>query len=324
MIMNHLSFLSRIACVVALTVFAVSSANAQVSTVVINDSFADGNRAVSGMSGADVEGDFFTSTNSNAIEDSVGSLGLVSGPSGRGIHATFATQSLNTVGDQLIFSYTFTTPDSIEGFVPGMPTGVGGESSAFRVGLFDAANVPGGVSAVSTDFTSSTNTIWENLTGFLLDHDVNTGSADLNFRERNAPGPANDRLLSTTGDFSSIGSSSSPDGEYEFVVNETYTGSITVTRNATDVTLDASISGGPGVGGTTHSVNYTPASFDFNLLAFNANGNNFGTSSSVDTPDNGIDFSNISVEFITSVPEPGSAMLLLSGLGVLGMVRRRR
>lgn len=311
----------------AAMVAAVAVAGSAQAQIIIDDSFADGNASVTGMSMSDVEGSFFTSTNSNALEASVGSLGLVSGTSGRGIHATFATQSLNAVGDQLVFSYAFTTPTSIEGFDPANPTAfMGGESSSFRTGLFDASGIAGGVAAASTNFTSSTDPIWENLSGFLLDHDVNTGSEDLNFRERNGPGPGQDRLLGSTGDFSSIGSSSSPDGNYQFVPNTAYAGSITVTRLASELQLDATISGGPGVGGTTHSVTYTPTSFDFNLLAFHANSNNFGSTTALGDPDNGLEFSNVRLEFVpaaVAVPEPSSAMLLLGGIGALGLVRRR-
>ena len=312
---NRLSALRQtslfLSAFLATALLACSISSAQ---VVIDDMFADGDRSVTGMSGSDVEGAFYTSTNSNAIEDSVGSLGLVSGTSGRGIHAPFATQSLTNVGDKLVFEYSFTTPATIEA--------APGESSSFRVGLFDASGVPGGVAAYATDLTSSTDALHENLLGFMMDHDVNTGSADLNFRERNAPGAGQDRLLGSTSDFSSIGSSSSPDGDYAFVGNEMYSGMVMVERvSATDVMISGSISGNGG--GTTHSATYAPASFDYNLLGFHANSDNFGSTNSPDMADNGLDFSNIRVEFIP-VPEPGSAILILMGSLLVGMRFRRR
>jgi hypothetical protein len=49
----------------------------------------------------------------------------------------------------------------------------------------------------------------------------------------------------------------------------------------------------------------------------------FGSSNVVNAPDNGIDFSNIKIEF-TSVPEPSSLLLSAIGVAVLRFARRRR
>lgn len=299
------------AFVVAMVCAVGASASAQ-TVDVINDSFADGDRSITGSSGSDVEGAFFASTNSNGIEDSVGVLGMVSGNSGRGIHGVFANQSLANVGDELIFMYTFDTPASIE---------AGGENSSFRVGLFDTQGAN-----YAMDITSSTDPIHSNLRGFMMDHDVNTsgGTADLNLRTRNTTGTL-DRLMSTTSQFSDL-SGSGPDGEYEFQVNSTYTGMITVLRNAADITVTGSIAGPGGtMGGTTYSDTFTPDSFDFNLLAFHANTDNFGSVNTPDTADNGLDFTNIKIQFTpaAAVPEPASAVLLLGGLFTLGLIRRR-
>jgi hypothetical protein len=54
------------------------------------------------------------------------------------------------------------------------------------------------------------------------------------------------------------------------------------------------------------------------MLAFWANSNIFGSSGTPNTPDNGIDFSNINVVFI---PEPAS-LVLLSMSGLLVALRR--
>jgi hypothetical protein len=57
------------------------------------------------------------------------------------------------------------------------------------------------------------------------------------------------------------------------------------------------------------------------MLAFHANQNAFGSVNTINTADNGIDFSNIKIEFVP-VPEPSSMALLAIGLGLAA--RRRR
>src|SRR5688500_10793510 len=77
------------------------------AAVVVNDSWADSGRD-DGLDAQDTK--WWTSTNTSAIEVSLGSMGLVTGSSGRGIHGTFTPQAL-AVGDVVKATFTFTTPD---------------------------------------------------------------------------------------------------------------------------------------------------------------------------------------------------------------------
>src|SRR3954471_4162315 len=86
---------------------AASSARA---TLIVDDSWADGGR----NNGADpLDSNWWTSSASSGIEVSVGSLGMVTGTSGRGIHTIFPTQTLANVGDSLVATYTFKTPATV-------------------------------------------------------------------------------------------------------------------------------------------------------------------------------------------------------------------
>jgi hypothetical protein len=292
----------------ALTIAQTTSA-----VVIVSDSWADGGR----NDGADLlDSNWWTSASSAGIEVSVGSLGMVTGTSGRGIHTIFPTQTLANVGDKLVATYTFTTPATVTSTA---------STGAFRVGLFDTlgrAGLNADVSASSGSPNSlyglfSTNT--PGLPGYMLDMDVATGAEDLNFRQLDpavnvGAGTPTGRLMGTTTGFTSL-SPSGPDGAYTFAPNTTYVGSMTITRSsATEMQVAGSL------GTATHSVIDTFDSADFGMLAFWANSNIFGSSGTANTADNGIDFSNVTIEFIP-VPEPSSFALF--GLLVGAALKRR-
>lgn len=253
---------------------------------VFDDSFADGDRAATEAT----DTNWWTSATTAGIEAEVGSLGLVTGTSGRGIHTVFDTRTLSEVGDRITATYTFTTPAT-----------VGSSGSSFRVGLFDTLD-----RALDEDVNASSsmpNPVYglagtaDGLPGFMMDMDVNTGaSADLNFREHNI-GAASGRLLATTSGFTSLGSGQ--DAGYTFDPNTTYTGSISVELlTPTQFAITGTI------GGTSHSVTADVISPNFGMLAFHANSNVFGSTNVAGEPDNGIDFSNIVVTYATSSTGP--------------------
>ena len=282
------------------------------AAVIVDDSWADGGRD----NGADpLDSNWWTSASSSGIEVSVGSLGMVTGTSGRGIHTVFPTQTLNSIGDKLTATYTFTTPATVGT----------GATAGFRVGLFDTLGRSGLDADVSAS-SSSPNAVYgwgtgatppgpgtAGLPGYMLDMDVNTASADFSFREHDT-GTVNPtgRLMGTTTGFTQL-SPTGPDGAFSFAANTTYTGSLMLTRvSATELELTATL------GSASHTVTDTFDSTSYGMLAFWANSNIFGSSSTPDTADNGIDFSNVRIEF---VPEPASLMLL-SMSGLLVALRR--
>lgn len=304
------TLVSGIAVVVlALSPLAVQPLQA---AMIVNDSWADGGR----NNGADpLDTNWWTSAASAGIEVSAGSLGMVTGTSGRGIHAIFPTQTLANVGDKLVATYTFTTPTTV---------GTGG-TGAFRVGLFDTlgrAGLDADISASSGTpnslygyFAASTAA----LPGYMMDMDVGTGAEDLSFRSHDVVQTATTptgRLLGTTTGFTQI-SPTGPDGVYTFTPNTTYTGSLTLTRtSATDMQITGKL------GAVTHTVTDAFDSTNVGMLAFWANSNIFGSSGTPNTANNGIDFSNVKIEFIPT-PEPG-ALALAGVAAALSLVSRKR
>ena len=87
----------------------IPTTSALATTLIVDDSFADGDRAATGP----LQANFFASSTSNAIESNAGSVGLVSGGSGRQIPALFPTQTLANAGDTLLTSLTFMTPATV-------------------------------------------------------------------------------------------------------------------------------------------------------------------------------------------------------------------
>jgi hypothetical protein len=303
----------RLAAAIVATSIGAGSLQA---AIIVNDSWADGGRT----NGADsLDSAWYTSANSNGIEVAVGSLGMVTGSQGRGIHTVFPTQNLANVGNKLVATYTFTTPQTIGQLASG----------AFRVGLFDTL----GRAGLEADITASSGSPsavygWgtgaspagpgtAGLPGYMLDMDVGTAAEDFSFRSHatDTVTPTG-RLMGTTTGFTQI-SPTGPDGVYTFASNTSYTGSLTLERiNATDMRLTATL------GAQSHTLTDAFDSASYGMLAFWANSNVFGTSSTPSTADNGIDFTNVKIEFV--VPEPATlGLAAMGGVVALRRVRRR-
>jgi hypothetical protein len=151
----------------------------------------------------------------------------------------------------------------------------------------------------------------------MMDMDVGTGAEDISFRQLDTPvnvagQTPTGRLMGTTTGFTQF-SPTGVDGGYSFAPNTTYTGTFTITRiNATDVQLTGTL------GNYSHTNTDTFDSASYGMIAFWVNSNVFGSASTANTPNNGIDFSNIKIEFIP-VPEPttfvmiGAAVVLITG-----------
>ncbi|MEJ6569375.1 MAG: hypothetical protein QNL80_10950 [Akkermansiaceae bacterium] len=266
-------------CLAAL--LAPSIATAQ---IIVNDNWLDADR-FNTDSPDELDADWWSSSNSsgNSVEAEAESLGLISGGSGRGIHATFDPQTLE-IGDKLVATFTFTTPATV---------GVD-RSGAFKIALMDLNNA--GLTADLDSISDTPNPLYTSLPGYMLEFDVNLATAadDTGIRKHDVPNTSG-RFLSTTTEWTSLGSSA--DADYSILANTEYVGVISLIRTGEDsMQIFGSLSQD---GVRLDSYTATDASGIANnigMLGFWANSSTFGSNTSFADPDNGISFSNVTVE----------------------------
>lgn len=315
---------------------------------VVDDNFADGIT----NNGAQQIG--FNTTSSGAALDltqATGPLDFATGNSGRTIHGLFAAQTLAAFGDQLDVTFDFTTPQSIAN-----DNGAPSTNEDFKFGLFNTANATGTDpnTGAQIDFTSnvstssgSPNTGLDGLQGFFGEIDnINASGTDLGIRTFNVnnisgagAGSPNGQFLNSNTGFDFI--SGGDDDVIALVPNTDYVGTLSVAfTDASLSTLEITVGIADANGAFTDSHTDTVSIADiaatsigvntttFDMLAFHATSGAFGGtdgpdagSSAVGEANNGIDISNVTVNF-TAVPEPASFALLAAGAGLL--IGRRR
>lgn len=276
---------------IALPALLITSLQAK---TVVDDSWSDGKS----NNGADqLDTSWWTSSSSGAIEVKAGSLGLVTGTSGRGFHTTFSPQTL-TIGETIRATYTFTTPTTI-----GVNRGGG-----FRVGMFDQ-NDEIGIGANLSASSKTPNPIYNNLHGYMADVDVNlTEQTDTNISIWKKAPSNTGRLLGTTSGYSLLGTGAA---SITFKPNTTYVGTLSVTRTGSDsAELTGSLSQDEVVRNSFTQSDASGIAKVIGVLAFYVCSDTFGSSNIPGETDNGIEFSNIKIEIFSDAaqsvegPEP--------------------
>ncbi len=249
--------------------------------IVFSDSFADGGRE----DGADEsDTNWWYTTNSSSLEVSTDTLGLVSGGSGRGLRTTFAPQAL-AEGQTLQATFTFTTPETIGS----------DRDSAFRIGLYNKL----GRSELESDQSASSkqpNKNYDGLPGYMIDFDINLKDpASANIDIRKHKDDTQGRLLGTTKGYKRLGGGGEP---YQFAANQTYTGVMAVKKFSSGIEISGSLSQHGNVLSHFSIVDPNSDVNNFGMLAFHVNSKTFGSSKKKEEPDNGLDFSNVTVEVL--------------------------
>lgn len=249
--------------------------------VVVDDSFADGDRS---NSADEMDTNWWTTSTSSAIEVEAGKLGLVSGSSGRGIRATFPPLELQD-GQTLKVTYDFVTPATIGT----------DRDAALRVGLFDKL----GRAELEADLSASSkspNPLYDGLPGYMIDYDVGmSDAAASNIGVRKHKVDEQGRLLGTTKGYQGLAEGGD---SYAFEPETAYTGTIMVKKVGGNV----EITGALAQDGTTltefTTVDEGSDVNTFGMLGFHVNSKTFGSSKAPGEADNGIDFTNVKIEVL--------------------------
>lgn len=249
--------------------------------VVFEDTFADGGRDI-GDDGAGAN--WWTTTTSGAIEVAPGVLGLVSGGSGRGIRTTFPTQNL-AEGQALQVSFDFTTPVT-------MGTD---RDSAFRVGLYDTLGRDG----LEADLSASSkqpNPLYDGLPGYMIDFDVNLADPSAaNIDVRKHKDDTQGRLLGTTKGYQRLGGGGEP---YQFAPEQSYTAVMIIRKLSTGIEVSGALSQDGSILSEFSVTDDGGDLTNIGMMAFHVNSKTFGSSKAKDTPDNGLDFSRVTVDVL--------------------------
>ena len=249
--------------------------------VIFDDSFADGDRSDSADA---TDSNWWATTTSSAIEIAPGALGLISGSSGRGIRTTFTPQTLSD-GQTLQATFTFTTPKTMGR----------DRDSAFRIGFHDKLDRAG----LEADLGASSkqpNKLYDNLPGYMIDFDINLDDpslANIDMRKQK-PGRIG-RLMGTTKAYKHMAGGGEP---YQFAPEQTYIGMIAVEKVAEGIKLSASLSQDGQILTEFAHIDKGSEVNNFGMLSFHVNSVTFGTSNEINSPDNGLDFSNVRLEVL--------------------------
>ena len=250
--------------------------------LIMDDKFADGDR----QGGTDeLDGIWWTTSATSAIDIAPGKLGLVSGGAGRGIRTTFTPQTLSD-GQILQATIAFTTPQTV---------GVD-RMDALRFGFHDRLERP----ELEADLSASSgapNDIYNGLPGYMFTFDVNRDDPALNNVEvrRHIRKKRLGRLMGTYQGYKLLAEGGD---SFTFKPNHDYIVQLRLRKTKTGIELHGKLNGQEGEMTSFAYLDEGSEVNHFGMMAFHVNSKTFGSSSAPDKPDNGLKFTQVKLEIL--------------------------
>lgn len=259
---------------------------------VVNDDFV-----INGTGSTDAA--YYGSSSSSAVEFNPSSIGLVSGTSGRTIHALFPTQTLSSIGEKIVFSITFSTP----------PT-VAKSDEELRFGVFDnlGRTSPDELGRNTVFKQADPNPVYENLPGFYCTIDIEDSDPSTDLDLRKAKKTTDGTFLASSSNFERLEVLTDGSGfssGYIISPSSIYTLTLVVERifgtNDThpgdELSITAELFQGDALLATQTEIDTNPYSFSYGMLGVNAGSGAVGRTTQKPHIDNGIDITSFKVTF---------------------------
>ena len=295
-----MKYSNSIALALATVCGFVLSSHAQ---ILVNDTWADGERTSTGPDGSGIDSAWFSSTAASLTVPAAGTMRATIGAGSLSETTYFASQTLAATGDALKFTWVY-IPSTI----------AANTSQAFNLAVVN------GATHLAADGASPASQVYAGYSMYMNMSSPNLGNGSPFALKEWIVGSG--ALLSASGSWGANGAvgtlaNGATTLNHGYDSGTAYTLVMTLTRNASSgLDITTTTTGGTLNGTGTATLSYTdttPNTFTYDTFALRQTGSASGAAQ--------VDTTLFKVEFI-SVPEP--ATFALAGLGLLGLAGYRR